>query len=172
MAIESLIAKFEPAYKVDVDEINKISEVVVCLRCGRPLTNEKSRLARLGRKCARKLAYETRTHSFSPKTLQHQISFVRTFHGDSIPTQDISIYYSSKSSTKPYCKVGTVTLTATDICTSNDNDHRKRTYSLPLFEGVIYEIMVPLPQARIFWLQVRDQQLTDISSMLTFRGTK
>ena len=172
MAIESLIAKFEPVYKVDVDEINKISEVVVCLRCNRPLTNEKSRLARLGPRCARKLTYETRTHSFSPKTLQHHISFVRTSYGDSIPTQDISLYYNSKSSAKPYCKVGTVTIPATETCTSNGNDHRKRTYSLPLFEEIIYDIWVPLPQARIFWLQVRDQQLTDISSRLTFGSTQ
>ena len=171
MAIESFVDGFKPVYEVDRDKTDTAFVLVACLRCGRPLTNEKSRSAHLGPRCARKLAYETRTHSFSSKTLQHHTVLVRTSHGDEVPTQDISLYYSSSSSTKPYCKIGTVILPAIDVCISNSHNYRKITYSFPLFEEVIYEILVPLPQARIFWLQVQDQRLKDVSNTLTFGST-
>ena len=135
----------------------------MCLRCGRPLTNEKSRLARLGPKCARKVAYEARTHSFSSKTLQHYTSLVRTSHRDKILTQDISLYYKYSSSDKPYCKIGTVSLLATDNCASNGHNYRKKTYFLPLIDDVIYEIRICLPQIRVFLLQGQNQQLKDIT---------
>ena len=87
---------------------------------------------------------------------------------DSISTQDNTLYYVSRSPKKPYSKIGAVVLPITDICIGNNQNYRKIIYSLPLFEGIIYEISVPLPQARIFWLQVQDQQLKDISNALTF----
>ena len=110
MLSQSLNSEFDSAYEVYTDKLPKSLEKVVCLRCGRPLTNEKSRLARLGPKCARKVAYEARTHSFSAKTLQYYISPVKTSHRDKIPTQDISLYYKYSSSDKPYCKIGTISL--------------------------------------------------------------
>ena len=125
MSSQPLNTTFESACEVYTDKILKSLEKVVCLRCGRPLTNEKSRLARLGPKCARKVAYEARTHSFSSKTLQHYTSLVRTSHRDKIPTQDISLYYKYSSSDKPYCKIGTVSLLATDNCASNGHNYRK-----------------------------------------------
>ena len=160
MSIESLVADYESIYETPINKTDKPLEVVVCLRCDRPLMNEKSRLARLSPRCARKLAYETRTHSFSPKTLQHHQSILNTSHTVSVPTQAISLYYNPNLPKKPYCKIGTVLLPATDSCTTDSNNGRKTTHSLPLlFEGVIYEIGICLPQVRMFLLQVQDQQL-------------
>ena len=65
MATHSPNLDFASVYEIYTDKTQKALEKVVCLRCGRPLTNEKSRLARLGPKCARKLAYETRSRSYS-----------------------------------------------------------------------------------------------------------
>ena len=42
--------------------------VVHCLRCGRVLTNPLSVLARIGPKCARKVAWETKNNSISMRT--------------------------------------------------------------------------------------------------------
>ena len=164
MLSQSLNPEFDSAYEVYTDKLPKSLEKVVCLRCSRPLTNEKSRQARLGSKCARKLAYETRTRSFSAKTLQHYHSLGRTSHGDTISTQDISLYYSVTSSTKPYCKIGTVSLPATDSYTTDGHNYRKKTYSLPLLNDVIYEIYVSLPHVRVFLLQVQNQHLKDITT--------
>ena len=162
MLSQSLNTDFESIYDVYTNKIQKPIEKVVCLRCGRPLTNEKSRQARLGPKCARKLAYETRTRSFSAKTLQHYNKIQRTSHGDNIPTKNISLYYTSHSSHKPYCKIGAVSLPITDNCIADTSGYQKKTYSLPLFEGVIYEIGICLPQVRVYLLQVQEQQLRDI----------
>ena len=162
MAIESLTVDYKPIYETNIGKTVKTLEVVVCLRCGRPLTNEKSRLAHLGPKCARKLAYETRTRSFSAKTLQcHKTVLKSSTQEATIPTQNISLYYNPSSSNKPYCKLGTVLLPATNDCTTTDHDYRKKSYSLPLLEGVIYEMCVCLPQVRVFLLQVQEQQLRD-----------
>ena len=171
MSSQSLLTEFGSSYGISTNNVHKSLEVVVCLRCGRPLKNEKSRLARLGPKCARKLAYETRTRSFSVKTLKYHKGVLRSLiQVESIPTQDISLYYGSSSPKKPYCKIGAVVLPITDIYIDNSQNYRKITYSLPLFEGIIYEILVPLPQTRIFWLQVQDQQLKDISDTLMYRS--
>ena len=172
MSSQSLLTEFGSSYGISTNNVHESLEVVVCLRCGRSLTNEKSRLVRLGPKCARKLAYETRTRSFSVKTLKYHKGVLRSStQVENIPIQDISFYYVSSSPKKPYCKIGAVILPITDICIDNSQNYRKITYSLPLFEGIIYEISVSLPQARIFWLQVQNQQLKDISNVLTF-GSK
>lgn len=47
MATQSVNLKFGSAYEFDTDKSYKPLEVVVCLRCGRPLTDEKSRLAHM-----------------------------------------------------------------------------------------------------------------------------
>ena len=166
MAAQSVNVDFGSIYDSCTADSLKPLEKVVCLRCGRPLTNEKSRQARLGPKCARKLAYETRTRSFSAKTLQHYYLLERTSHRDFIPTQDIALYYHSSSTDKPYCKIGTIPLLATDNYTLDGHSCRKKTYSLPLLNGVIYEIRICLPQVRVFLLQVQDQQLKDITTCM------
>ena len=166
MSFQSLNTEFDSAYELYTDKLHKPLEVVVCLRCGRPLTNEKSRQAQLGPKCARKLAYETRTRSFSPKTLQHYQSILNTSHTSSIPTQAISLHYIPHSSHKPYCKIGAVSLVATNTCTTNNYQCQKKVFSLPLFEGTTYEICVCLPQVRVFLLQVQNHHLIDISKLI------
>ena len=167
MAAQSVTLDFGSMYESSSGNSLKPLEKVMCLRCGRPLTNEKSRLARLGPKCARKLAYETRTKSYSAKTLQcSKIMQESSTQKDVISTQAISLYYSAHSSHKPYCKIGTISLPVTDNCTTDGYNYRKKTYSLPLLEGVIYELSVCLPQVRRFLLQVQDQQLWDINYSL------
>lgn len=166
MAIESLIIQFGPINEIEMNETQKSLGVVVCLRCSRPLTNEKSRMARLGPKCARKLAYETRAHSYSLKTLKYQqqsLSQYIPLCPSSIPTQQIVLYYTQNSSQKPYCKIGTLALSATDTATDDGYRHRKQLYQLPLLEGIRYQLFEPLPRPRVFYLQVQDQQLKDIT---------
>ena len=85
---------------------------------------------------------------------------------ESIPTQDISLYYSSGSSKKPYCKIGTVVVSAIESSTSDRYGYRKRLYHLPLFEGIVYEIFQQLPEQRVFWLQVHNNRLIDSSNFL------
>ena len=140
---------------------------MVCLRCGRPLTNEKSRLAHLGPKCARKLAYEARSHSYSIKTLNSQKRFKKSwFQEKELPSKHISLYCLPDSLKKPYCKISNLTLPAIDINTGDGHDYWKHSYCLPLLEGIIYEVFEPLPEPRIFWLQVQDKQLSDISTVI------
>ena len=167
MSYKSLNTEFESAYELYSGKLQKPLEIVVCLRCGRPLTNEKSRLARLGPKCARRLAYETRTKSYSAKTLKcSKIIQESSIQRDAIPTQAISLYYSANSSHKPYCKIGTVSLPATDSWATDKYNCRKKVYFLLLFEEVIYEIYVSLPRVKVVLLQVQDQQLRDISTII------
>ena len=166
MFAQSLNMEYESVYETCIDKTQETLDIVVCLRCGRPLTNEKSRLARLGPKCARKILYETRTGSFSAKTLQHHQSILRTSQAESIPTQTISLYYDSCSSNRPYCNIGTVSLPATESCTVNTSNYRKKSYSLPLVEKVIFDIGVCLPGVRTLRVQVRDQQLIEISNVI------
>ena len=167
MATQSPNLDLASTYEVYTSEVQKALEKVVCLRCGRPLTNEKSRQARLGPKCARRLVYETRTKSYSVKTLQYsKIIQESSTQRDAIPTQAISLYYSVNSSHKPYCKIGTVSLPAADSWTTDRYNCRKKVYSLPLFEGVIYELSICLPQSKVFLLQVQSQQLKDISNSI------
>ena len=165
MAIESLIVEIDPTYKTDIDETNKTLEVVLCIRCGRPLTNEKSRLAHIGPKCARKLAYEIRTHSYSTKTLNCQ-KLLPTIcnQEENIPTKYISLHYTQDSSQKPYCKIGVLSLSAIDTNSETSYSNRKRSYCLLLIEGITYQIFEPLPRPRIFLLQVKNQQLIDIGN--------
>ena len=167
MSSQSLNSEFESAYEIYTDKLQKPLEVVACLRCGRPLTNEKSRLACIGPKCARKLAYEARTRLYSSKTVRSYQSLLKSSTQETvIPTKDIALYYTSNSSTKPYCKIGSVLLPTTDSCTTNEYHYRKRTYTLPLLEGAIYEVGVSMPEVRVFVLQVKDHQLRDISNAL------
>ena len=166
MSSQSLNSEFESAYEIYTDKLQKPLEVVACLRCGRPLTNEKSRLACIGPKCARKLAYEARTRIYSTKTVRSYQTLLKSSAQETvIPTQDITLYYTSSSSTRPYCKIGSVLLPTTDNDTTNEYQYWKRTYALPLLEGAIYEVGVSLPEVRVFVLQVKNQQLRDIGSV-------
>ena len=174
MAIQSVNLDFESISELYTSETHKPLEKVVCLRCGRPLTNEKSHLAHLGPKCARKLAYETRTLSYSSKTLKCYIS---SFSHDlssqthSLPSKQFSLYYKPSSSYKPYCKMGTLSLAASVNKTEDKHGYYKRSFTLPLVEQVVYEIFTPLPEPRIFHVVVQNQQLVDIhySSKFTMK---
>ena len=162
MSFQSLNTEFESAYEVYTDKSQKPLEVVVCLRCGRPLTNEKSRLARLGPKCARKVAYEARTQSYSVKTLQCYPTKVASLpQSVSIPTKHISLYYLPGTSSKPFCKIGTLSLSAIKSNMGTNSYYCKRSYALPLIEGITYQVFQPLPEPRTFWLHVQDQQLCE-----------
>ena len=166
MSSELLHLEFESAYEVYADKAQQALEKVVCLRCGRPLTNEKSRLARLGPKCARKLSYETRTGSYSSKTLQcysASSSQILPSQIHSLPSKYISLYYKLGSSHKPYCKMGTVSLTTSVNTAKDKHGNCKRSFTLPLVENVVYEVFAPLPESRIFHLIVQEQQLVDLS---------
>ena len=164
MSSQSLYAENNSSNGLYINNLHKSLEIVVCLRCGRPLTNEKSRLACLGPTCARKLAYEVRSHSYSFKTLTSQ-QHSRAQYGfscpPSLPTQQITLFYNQHSSQKPYCKLGRVSLSATDTKTEDGHGHQKRAYQLPLLEGIIYQIFEPLPQPRVLYLHVQDQQLQE-----------
>ena len=165
MFVQSLNTEFESLYEVYTSNSQKSFEVVTCLRCSRPLTNEKSKLARLGPKCARKLAYETRTNSYSLKTMKYyqQSGFYSyALNYRSLPTQQLSLYYIPYSSKKPSCKIGTFTVSAVDLAVKDDNPYRKRVYTLPLFEGMVYQIFEVLPEPGKFSLQVQNQRLINV----------
>ena len=164
MASQFLETEFDSTYNVYTDQSYKSSEIVLCLRCNRPLTNEKSRLARIGPKCARKLAYESRNHSYSIKTLDCQrLMPPFLLQKDNIPIKQISLYYRCNSFQKPSCKIGSVSLSAKeDDMKDNNGNYKKRSYYLPLLESIIYEIFECLPQPRIIRLQVQNQQLKKI----------
>ena len=167
MLSQSLNPEFASAYEVYTDEKHKLLEKVVCLRCGRPLTNEKSRLARLGPKCARKIAYEMRTQSFSLKTLKHYYqSFFNSQSSNCLPlsAKHLSLYYIPNSRQKPSCKIGTFTLSSLDFAVKGGYKYRKRLFFLPLIEGIVYQIFELLPKPRIFCLQVQNQKLIDVGS--------
>ena len=166
MFSQSLNTEFEPAYEVYIDKTQKPVEKVVCLRCGRPLTNEKSRLAQIGPKCARRLFYELRTRSYSTKTLKCQkIISTSPIQRQCIPTKQISLYYIQGSVQKPLCKLGILTLSSLDSNTADNHSYYKRSYCLPLFEGITYEVLELLPHLRMFRLQVQNQLLIDISDL-------
>ena len=173
MATHSPNLDFASVYEIYTDKTQKALEKVVCLRCGRPLTNEKSRLARLGPKCARKLAYETRTRSYSAKTLQWYLTKVASLPQNiSIPTKHISLYYLHGSSSKPFCKIGTLSLPAMKSNIDTHSYYCKRSYALPLIEGITYQVFQPLPEPRTFWLHVQDQQLGERSFSGAYKGQR
>ena len=164
MSFQSLNTEFDSAYEIYTDKLQKPLEVVVCLRCGRPLTNEKSRLARLGPKCARKLLYETRAHSYSAKTLHWYLAkAIASPQRASLPTKRIALYYFPGSSSKPFCKIGSLSLQAIESNMDTNHSYCKQFYVLPLIEGLTYQVFQPLPEPRTFWLQVQDRQLCEKS---------
>ena len=167
MLVQSLNTEFEPIHEVCTDKLQKVIAFVLCLRCGRPLMNEKSRLARLGPKCARKIAYEMRTQSFSLKTLKHYYqSFFNSQSSNCLPlsAKHLSLYYIPNSRQKPSCKIGTFTLSSLDFAVKGGYKYRNRLFFLPLIECIVYQIFELLPKPRIFCLQVQNQKLIDVGS--------